>query len=119
MSNSLSASAPVSDLVVDDAQALNIRQQTIYALPVVGAFFLLGPVSLLQGIYTTYFGVTVTAMASALLIARLFDAVTDPLVGYLSDKHYAHTGSRKIFIIGGGVLLLISRLLLVHVPITV
>ena len=102
--------------MIDSTQRLNVRQQTVYALPAVGALFLLGPISLLQGIYTTYFGVTLTAMASALLIARLFDAVTDPLVGYLSDRQYARSGSRNGFILGGGLLLIISSYFL-YVPI--
>ena len=116
MSNSNSENTSTNDWVCDESQALNIRQQTVYALPAVGAFFYLGSLTLLQGIYTTYFGITLTAMASALFIARLFDAVTDPLVGYLSDRIYAHSGSRNLFIISGGLLLIISSYFL-YVPV--
>ncbi|MFM7066481.1 MAG: MFS transporter, partial [Gammaproteobacteria bacterium] len=31
-------------------------------------------------------GVSLASVATVLMIARLFDAVTDPLVGYLSDR---------------------------------
>ena len=37
--------------------------------------------------------------------ARLFDAVTDPIIGYYSDRCRAKTGSRKPFVLVGGLLL--------------
>ena len=98
------------------SQGLNVRQQCTYALPVMGIIFLMGPIALLQGIYATYFGVSLTAIAMVLLIARLFDGVTDPLIGYLSDRYHARTGSRKIFIACGGVAITITGYFL-YVPV--
>jgi Na+/melibiose symporter-like transporter len=59
---------------------------------------------LLQGIYAMYFGLSLTTIATILLLSRLFDAVADPLVGYLSDR----TGHRKAFVVCGGILMIIS-----------
>ena len=79
-----------------------------YALPMVGMAFLMGPLAVLQGIYAKYFGLSLTSIAWALLISRLFDAVTDPMIGYLSDKHRLHSGTRKPLIVVGGVLFGVS-----------
>lgn len=86
-----------------------------YALPTTAVAFLFGPVAMLQGIYATYFGLSLASVAMVILIARLFDAITDPIIGYCSDRYYARTGSRKPFIVAGGLLLIISSFFL-YVP---
>ena len=88
-----------------------------YALPTIAVSFLMSPMAILQGVYAKYFGLALTTIASVLLIARLFDAVTDPVIGYWSDHHYARTGSRKLFVICGGLLMIISSYFL-YVPFT-
>ena len=79
-----------------------------YALPVFGVHFLIGPLTIIQGIYAKYFGLALTAVAMVLLISKLFDAVTDPIIGYLSDRYHAHTGSRKLFVICGSLLFIVA-----------
>lgn len=94
----------------------NIQTQGLaYALPVLGVAFLTGPLTILQGIYATHFGLALTTIATVLLVSRLFDAVSDPLIGYLSDQYYARYGSRKPFVISGGVLFILSSWFL-YVP---
>lgn len=88
--------------------ALTLRQTLTYASPTIATSFLIGPLAIVQGIYAKYFGLPLTTIATVLLVARIFDAVTDPLIGYYSDRYYARTGSRKPFILVGGVLLVIS-----------
>lgn len=84
------------------------RYNTLYALPVVSISFLMGPLTIIQAIYAKYFGLALTSIATVLVTAKLFDAVTDPLIGYLSDRHFDNTGSRKSLIIAGGILFVIS-----------
>ena len=91
------------------------RQGLAYALPVLPLAFLLGPMAILQGIYAKHFGLTLTTIASVLLISRVFDAVTDPIIGYYADKHRVMSGSRKPFILTGGILFIISSWFL-YVP---
>jgi Na+/melibiose symporter-like transporter len=50
-----------------------------------------------------------------ILVARLFDAITDPIIGYCTDRYYARHGNRKPFIIVGAVLFMISSWFL-YVP---
>lgn len=91
-------------------------QYSAYTAPSIILAFLFSPMGVLQGIYAKYFGVTLTTIAIVLLISRLFDAVTDPLIGYWSDHCYAKSGSRKSFVIGGGLLFGISSYFL-YVPV--
>ena len=86
-----------------------------YSLPVIGLAFLMGPIAILQGIYAKYFGMPLTTIAGVLLIARLFDAISDPVIGFLSDRYYARTGSRKLFMVVGAILFVISSYYL-YVP---
>lgn len=87
---------------------ISFRQQLTYALPVIVTALLLGPLAIVQGIYAKYFGLSLITIAKVLLVARIFDAVTDPLIGYYSDLYHQHTGSRKPFVICGSVLLIFS-----------
>ena len=47
-----------------------------------------------------------TTISMVMLIAGLFDAITDPSIGYLSDRYHARTGSRRPFIVAGAILLM-------------
>lgn len=96
--------------------ALTPLQSIAYGLPVVSLYFLVGPVSThLQGIYAKHFGLALTTIASVLLIARLFDAISDPIIGYFADRYYARWGNRKPFIIVGALMFIISSWFL-YVP---
>lgn len=96
---------------------LSVREQFLYALPTASISFLFAPVtSVLHGIYATYFGLSLAAIAMVLLIARIFDAVTDPVIGYLSDRYHARTGGRKAFMAYGVMLLIVSGYFL-YVPV--
>ena len=76
-----------------------------YAIPSIGMALMLGPMAVLGGIYAKHFGLTLTAIASVMLFARAFDAITDPIIGYYSDQWRMKTGSRKPFIFIGAILL--------------
>ena len=84
-----------------------------YALPLLALNFSIAPVmSILQGIYAKHYGLELTAIASVLLIARIFDGVMDPLIGYLSD----HARARKPMVLAGGGLFVISAYFLFSPP---
>ena len=76
-----------------------------YAIPSIGLALMLGPMAVLGGIYAKNFGLTLGTIASVMLIARVFDAVTDPVIGYYSDRFRLRTGSRKSFILIGAIML--------------
>jgi Na+/melibiose symporter-like transporter len=89
--------------VTNDPRVFKRRHGFAFAAPSIAITFLFGPLALVQGIYAMHYGVALTGIAAVLLISRLFDAVTDPLIGYFSDRARARTGTRKPFICFGGV----------------
>jgi len=59
---------------------------------------LLSPTAaILPNFYLEYTGITVAGLATATLVARLFDGFTDPLIGLLSDR----AGTRKPWMVAG------------------
>lgn len=61
---------------------------------------LLSPTAaVLPNYYLEYGGVTLAGLATATLVARLFDGLTDPLIGLLSDR----SGTRKPWMAAGAV----------------
>lgn len=83
-----------------------------YALPTVPIAFLSGPIIILPGIYAKYFGISLTTIAIIILVSRLFDAISDPLIGYLSDRFKSRLGGRKRLILVGGISFIISSFFL-------
>jgi len=97
-------------------EKLRLIHGLAYALPFVGVTILHGPMSLVHGIYAKYFGVSLTSVAMILLLARLFDAVSDPLVGYFSDLYCANGGGRKPFVVSGALLMVVASYFLFVPP---
>jgi len=64
--------------------------------------------SILAGVYAKNFDISLTALGTAMLMARLFDAISDPLIGYLSDRTHSRLGPRKPWVAFGLVLTVIS-----------
>ena len=54
--------------------------------------------------------------ANALLVGKLWDAVNDPLFGWLSDRTSSRFGKRRVFMIFGALPLAVSVMLLWFVP---
>lgn len=72
--------------------------------------FLVGPAqSVIQGIYTQHFGLKLAELAGIILICRVFDAVTDPAIGFVSDRTRERLpGGRKFLVVFGTAISLIS-----------
>ena len=93
-----------------------VFQNIAYALPQLPFYLLIiGPLSAMSGVYVKYFGLSLGAIAAAKMLSRLFDGVTDPLVGYFSDYYQQRFGSRKPLVLVGGILMLLTSTLL-YIP---
>jgi len=56
---------------------------------------------ILATIYIAHYGLSAALVGLATMIVRLFDALTDPLIGYLSDRTRSAWGKRKPFMLMG------------------
>lgn len=66
----------------------------------------------LPTIFARDFGLSLGSIGLIFLLGRLWDAVTDPVVGALSDRTRSRFGRRKPWIAGGGLLFLAASLFL-------
>lgn len=66
--------------------------------------------------YADVVGVHVTLLGYILFSVRIFDAVTDPAIGYLSDRTRTRFGRRRPYIAVGAVLTALAMLLLFNPP---
>lgn len=80
-----------------------------YAAPAFAQALIHGPAStVIQGIYGKHFAVSLAAIATVLLIGRIFDAVTDPIIGYLSDRFRTRWGHRKPWLVCGSLIAVVA-----------
>ncbi|MFQ4139681.1 MFS transporter [Nodosilinea sp. PGN35] len=66
--------------------------------------------------FTTVAGLSPALAGAVLLFGRLWDAINDPLIGWLSDRTRSSLGRRYPWMLGGVVPLAISSVLLWTVP---
>jgi len=79
-----------------------------FALPSFVTSLMRGPTSsILPAIYAKYHGLDLATIGIILTLSQLLDAVTNPLIGYLSDRTESPIGRRKPWIIGGYALTLV------------
>lgn len=66
--------------------------------------------------FTNVFGLTFADAAALMLLARLFDVVTDPLMGSLADRTQSRWGTYRPWLIFGAIPLGLVFALLLHTP---
>lgn len=66
--------------------------------------------------FTNVFGLTIADTATLMLIARMFDVVTDPLMGSLADRTQSRWGTYRPWILFGSVPLGLIFALLLYTP---
>jgi Na+/melibiose symporter-like transporter len=73
---------------------------------------------LVPAIYAEHHGLSLTALGAVFLLARVWDAVTDPLVGTLSDRTRTRLGRRKPWILAGVPIFAAGAILLFYPPVS-
>ncbi len=98
-------------------QNLSLSTKASYALP---SFFLavVGiPVYVyIPKFYTDVIGVNIAFLGYILFSVRIFDAITDPVIGYLSDRTRTRVGRRRPYIAMGSVFVALAMVMLFNPP---
>ncbi len=86
------------------------RSRLVYfGLPDYAVYLAAIPVSLyLPFVYSRDLGLNLADIGLILMLARITDVVTDPLIGYLSDRTETRFGKRKPWLAGGALVMMIS-----------
>lgn len=92
-------------------------QILLYGMPTTPiAAVVLGVYLYLPAFYAESLGLGLAAVGAVLLAARLVDAATDPLIGYLSDRFDSRFGRRKLLSVVAAPVLLVAALALFRPP---
>jgi GPH family glycoside/pentoside/hexuronide:cation symporter len=88
-----------------------------FALPGILQGFMQAPSqSILQGVYAKESGMTLIALGSAVLSVRLFDVLSDFLIGYFSDRSAERGISRKWWMAAGTIVTVVALWFLFRPP---
>jgi Na+/melibiose symporter-like transporter len=94
-------------------EALSSRELLCYALPAIPLAALVFPVNFFMApFFTGELGLSMNAWALIILVARIWDIVTDPLAGVVCDRLPSRLGRRRHWLVIGTPLLMTACLLL-------
>lgn len=96
---------------------LSTVQLLAWALPSMVLVLSMVPVNaVLPTLYAQHAQVSVTAIGTIFLLRSIYDAVSDQLIGYLSDRTRTRIGARLPWILSGAVVTIIGVLMLFRIP---
>ena len=89
------------------------KEKVFYGM---GALMDGGGVALMSCVMLKYMegglGIPMAVASTIMMVAKIWDAITDPLMGFISDNTRGRYGRRKPYMVVGGVLLIIGIFLL-------
>ena len=81
----------------------------LFGLPEYAVYLGSIPVGLyIPFVYAKDFGLELADVGLILMLARISDVITDPLIGYLSDHTQTRFGRRKPWLAGGAAVMMFS-----------
>jgi glycoside/pentoside/hexuronide:cation symporter, GPH family len=119
MNNTSSQASPTEPTIADEPGApLANSVGVIYGLPFLVHNIALTPlVTFVPALYSSpEHGLPMAMVGTILLISRLTDVITDPIVGELSDRTRTRWGRRKPWILAGLPLLMLSVMMVFAPP---
>ncbi|HZP10814.1 MAG TPA: MFS transporter [Nevskiaceae bacterium] len=110
-------SEPEVNPVATPAPKRSMRKLIPYVLPTIATGSVTGAIyAILPSLYAKYAAVTMVQLGTLLAALRIWDAVSDPLIGYWSDKTRSPRYGRKPWVIAGSLTLCASVWFLFQVP---
>jgi len=90
-------------------EPLKRSQLVFFGLPEFAVYLAVIPVAIyLPFFYSRDLGLSITEIGLLLMVARITDVITDPLIGALSDRTKTRWGKRKPWMVAGTPLMMIS-----------
>jgi len=94
---------------VDNARRVDWHLGLAYSLPNCGLALMVGPaMGILHGYLAKNFGMTLFSIGMVFIVARLWDAITDPMVGIASDKLRNRFWGRRSWLVAGVLVSLLA-----------
>lgn len=88
-----------------------------YSLPSIPLSMLLTPIIIyLPAFYASHLGISLSALGIVFFLGRLWDGITDPIIGYYSDKLRFRMGRRKPWVLVGTPFLMLTTYFLCRPP---
>jgi GPH family glycoside/pentoside/hexuronide:cation symporter len=107
----------VTDSAPSAAPRYGTRALLAYVLPTVAAGTVMAPITaILPSLYAKYTQVSLAALGTLFVVLRIVDAVSDPLVGYWSDRTRSRRFGRKPWVIVGALVTSVSVWFLFRIP---
>jgi glycoside/pentoside/hexuronide:cation symporter, GPH family len=101
----------------NDSHRVPFLKKFSYALPAYALAIIGIPVYVyIPKFYTDVVGVNVILLGYILFSVRIFDAVTDPVIGYLSDRTRTRFGRRRPYIALGSIFTAFTMIMLFNPP---
>jgi glycoside/pentoside/hexuronide:cation symporter, GPH family len=99
------------------SEKVSFRKKIAYAAPAYALAIIGIPVYVyIPKFYTDVVGINVILLGYILFSVRIFDAFTDPILGYLSDQTRTRFGRRRPYIVAGSFLTASAMVLLFNPP---
>ncbi|MGD2184489.1 MAG: MFS transporter [Desulfobacterales bacterium] len=94
-----------------------LRKKIAYAAPAFALAVVGIPVYVyIPKFYTDVVGINIAVLGTILFSVRIFDALTDPAIGYISDRTQTRFGRRRPYIAAGSLFVVLSMYFLFNPP---
>ncbi len=96
---------------------VSLAQKIAYAAPAFALAVVGIPIYVyIPKFYTDVVGINIAVLGYLMFSVRIFDAVTDPAIGYLSDRTPGRYGRRRPYLAVGSILVAVAMFLLFNPP---
>jgi GPH family glycoside/pentoside/hexuronide:cation symporter len=105
------------EMTTAEKYSIALTEKWAYAAPAFALAVLGIPIYVyIPKFYTDVVGINITILGYLMFSVRIFDAVTDPVIGYISDRTQFRFGRRRPYIAVGSIMVAAAMYLLFNPP---